>query len=269
MSSATAHDTDDRVILRTQAAVRRFGGLVAVGDVSFELLRGQATGLIGPNGAGKSTMFDLVTGMRPLSSGEIYFRGKRVTTAPAHTRSPMGMARTFQIVRLFQGLTVLENVLLGFHPQFADGVIKSLWAGRSAIALEKQSRERAMEMLEFVGLAHRAGDAIGHLTLGQLRLVDIARALSSSPVLLMMDEPAAGLNDAETDNLAQMLVRLKKDGLTMLVVEHDIDFIMSACDKIVVMDRGIKIADGPPDVVRADENVIAAYIGRRATDAAH
>jgi branched-chain amino acid transport system ATP-binding protein len=256
------------VILKTDNAMRRFGGLVAVNGVSFEVAQGQVTGLIGPNGAGKSTMFDLITGVRPVSSGDIYFRGKCVTTEPPHTRSPMGMARTFQIVRLFHGLTVLENVLLGFHPKFPDGVFRSLLAGRSLFRQERNARSRAMEMLDFVGLAHRAGDVIGHLTLGQLRLVDIARALVSSPVLLMMDEPAAGLNDAETNNLADMIIRLRKEGMTMLVVEHDIDFIMNACDKIVVLDRGTKIADDTPDRVRTDEKVIAAYLGTRATNAA-
>lgn len=257
------------VILKTEGATRRFGGLVAVNAVSFEILRGQAAGLIGPNGAGKSTMFDLITGVRPVSGGEIFFRGQRVTDQPAHTRSPLGMARTFQIVRLFHGLSVLENVLLGFHPKFPDGILASLFSGGKRLELERKARTKAMELLDFVGLADKAGDIIGHLTLGQVRLVDIARALASDPVLLMMDEPAAGLNDAETNNLADMILRLKKEGMTMLVVEHDIDFIMSACDKIVVMDRGTKIADDLPDRVRADENVIAAYIGRRAAHAAH
>lgn len=256
-------------ILEIRNAVRRFGGLVAVNDVSFAAFGGQVTGLIGPNGAGKSTMFDLITGVRPVTSGEVHFRGNRVTEAPPHTRSPMGMARTFQIVRLFHGMTVLENVLLGFHPKFPDGVMRTLFAARTSSVRERGSRERAMELLGFVGLAHRAGDAIGHLSLGQLRLVDIARALASEPALLMMDEPAAGLNDAETRNLLDMILALKKQGVSMLVVEHDIDFIMSACDRIVVMDRGSKIADDVPDKVRADENVIAAYIGRKATNAAH
>jgi ABC-type branched-subunit amino acid transport system ATPase component len=248
--------------------VRRFGGLVAVNSVSFEVARGQVTGLIGPNGAGKSTMFDLITGLRPVSSGDIYFRGRRVTPEPPHTRSPMGMARTFQIVRLFHGLSVLENVLLGLHPKFPDGIIRSLLSGRALHHQERGARSRAMEILDFVGLARHAGDVIGHLTLGQLRLVDIARALASDPVLLMMDEPAAGLNGAETNNLADMLIRLRKDGMTMLVVEHDIDFIMNACDRIVVMDRGTKIADDTPDRVRADEKVIAAYLGKRAANVA-
>ncbi len=265
----TAEIDGQQAILRIDKAVRRFGGLVAVNEVSFQALTGQVTGLIGPNGAGKSTMFDLVTGVRPVTSGDIYFQGQRVTHEPPHTRSPMGMARTFQIVRLFHGMTVLENVLLGQHPKFPDGIVRALFSSRALAAQERRARDRAMELLEFVGLASRASDAIGHLTLGQLRLVDIARALASDPALLMMDEPAAGLNDAETRNLLDMILALKARGMAMLVVEHDIDFIMTACDRIVVMDRGSKIADGTPDAVRTDEKVIAAYIGRKAADATH
>lgn len=261
--------SDDEIMLRTDKVTRRYGGLVAVNEVSFSIRRGEATGLIGPNGAGKSTMFDLVTGMRPLSSGEVFFRGRRVTDEPPHMRSPMGMARTFQIVRLFHGMTVLENVLLGFHPKFPDGVVRSLFKLGSLRRQEAAMRRRTMEYLDFIGLADRADDSIGHLTLGQLRLVDIARALASEPALLMMDEPAAGLNDAETDNLAAMVSRLKREGITMLIVEHDIDFIMNACEKIVVMDRGRKIADDTPDRVRQNEDVIAAYLGGKAAHASH
>ena len=263
----TAFETSP--LLRVENALRRFGGLVAVDRVTFEIPRGQVVGLIGPNGAGKSTMFDLITGVRPVTSGEIHFAGRRVTREPPHARSPRGMARTFQIVRLFHGLSALENVLLGMHPKFPDGIVRSLLAGRGLARQESRARARALEWLDFVGLADRAGDRIAHLTLGQQRLVDVARSLASEPTLLMLDEPAAGLNDAETGNLASMLAGLRKGGLSMLVVEHDIDFIMNACDRIVVMDRGAKIADDIPARVRTDENVIAAYIGRRAAHAAH
>lgn len=254
-------------ILKAESAVKHFGGIVAVNEVSFEVLQGHVVGLIGPNGAGKSTMFDLITGMKTLTAGQIWFKGERVTDAPPHTRSPLGMARTFQIVRLFHGLTVIENVLLGFHARFPDGVLRSLGSLTKLGSQERRAREKAMDLLDYVGLADKAIDQVSHLTLGQLRLVDIARALASDPVLLMMDEPAAGLNDAETDNLGAMVVRLKQGGLSMLLVEHDVDFIMNACDKIVVMDRGSKIAEDTPDRVRADERVIAAYIGKSANDA--
>lgn len=255
-------NSKNEIMLRVENATRRFGGLVAVNNVSFEISTGQVSGLIGPNGAGKSTMFDLITGVRPVSEGDIHFRGICVTQEPPHRRSPMGMARTFQIVRLFNGLTVLENVLLGFHTKFPDGIVRSLFSS-GRMAQEQRSRVKAMELLDFVGLAKCANDRIGHLALGQLRLVDIARALAADPLLLMMDEPAAGLNDAETNNLADMLMRLKKTGMTMLVVEHDIDFIMNACDHIVVMDRGRKIADDVPKKVRINEDVIAAYLGKK------
>ena len=255
-------------LLRLDHITRRFGGLVAVNDVSFEVAPNEVKGLIGPNGAGKSTTFDLVTGVRPPSSGEIFFKGERITDQPAYTRSPMGMARTFQIVRLFNGLSVVENVQLGLHPKFPDGLLRSLANLASLGAQERASRERAMELLAFVGLADRAGHRVDQLTLGQLRLVDIARALAADPVLLMLDEPAAGLNDAETRNLGEMLAVLKKRGLSILLVEHDIDFIMKACDTIVVMDHGMKIADGTPSEVSHDPDVITAYIGRRAANAA-
>lgn len=255
-------------LLKLDRVTRRFGGLIAVNDVSFEINPGEVKGLIGPNGAGKSTTFDLVTGVRPPSSGDVFFRGERVSDRPAYMRSPMGMARTFQIVRLFSGLSVLENVQLGLHPKFPDGIVRSLLSLRALGAQERASRERAMELLAFVGLADRAGHAIDQLTLGQLRMVDIARALAADPILLMLDEPAAGLNDAETLNLGDMLSLLRKRGLSMLLVEHDIDFIMNACDSIVVMDHGVKIADGTPAEIGRNPDVIAAYIGRRAANAA-
>lgn len=255
-------NSKNEIMLKVENTTRRFGGLIAVNNVSFEISRGQVSGLIGPNGAGKSTMFDLITGVRPVSEGDIHFRGICVTQEPPHLRSPMGMTRTFQIVRLFNGLTVLENVLLGFHTKFPDGIMRSLFSS-GHMAQEQRSRVKAMELLDFVGLAQRANDKIGHLTLGQLRLVDIARALAADPLLMMMDEPAAGLNDAETNNLADMLMRLKKTGMTMLVVEHDIDFIMNVCDHIVVMDRGRKIADDVPEKVRINEDVITAYLGKK------
>ncbi len=256
-------------LLKVDRATRTFGGLVAVNELSFGLQQGHITGLIGPNGAGKSTMFNLITGVIPVSSGTIHFDGKDVTQAPSHTRSPMGMARTFQIVRLFEGLSVLENVMLGHHPRMPDGLVRSLLGLPSLRRQERQSRADALRQLEFVGLVHRADEPIGDLALGQQRLVDIARALASEPRLLLLDEPAAGLNDAETDNLAEILAELKKTGITILIVEHDVEFIMNLCDRIVVMDHGSKIAEGTPQAVRSDEAVIEAYLGRKAKDAVH
>ncbi len=256
-------------ILKVDGLYKRFGGLIAINNVSFEIAPGEVKGLIGPNGAGKSTTFDMITGVRPPTSGDIWFKAGRITNQPAHTRSPLGMARTFQIVRLFRGLSVLDNVLMGLQPKFPDGLFASLARLGSLRKQESESRDKAIQLLEFVGLADRAGHPIEALTLGQARLVDIARALASEPQLLMLDEPAAGLNDAETRNLGNMLAILKDRGMTMLLVEHDLDFIMKACDTIVVMDHGVKIADGSPAEVCRNRDVIAAYIGRRAADAEH
>jgi branched-chain amino acid transport system ATP-binding protein len=173
----------------------------------------------------------------------------------------MGMARTFQIVRLFSGLTVLENVMLGFHPQLVDGFIPSLLRFRKVAADERRCAERAMELLQFVGLAQRADDLISHLPHGQQRLVEIARALANDSGILLLDEPAAGLNDEETAGLGRMLRQLNDDGLTILIVEHDVGFIMGLCHRIVVLDHGAKIAEGDAASVQSNQKVIEAYLG--------
>jgi branched-chain amino acid transport system ATP-binding protein len=249
------------VIFALQSGTKRFGGLVAVDNVSFDVQRGHVVGLIGPNGAGKSTTFNLITGVFRLGVGDIFFEGERITEQPVHRRSGAGMTRTFQIIRLFQGLTVLENVMLGFHPRLKDGIVRSLLGLGSVAADERRCKARAMQLLEFVGLAQRADELIGNLPHGQQRLVDIARAIAIEPKMLLLDEPAAGLNDDETINLGLMLRKLSDGGLTILIVEHDIDFIMGLCDKIVVLDHGSKIAEGTPEVIQANQQVIEAYLG--------
>jgi branched-chain amino acid transport system permease protein len=242
-----------------QGAVKRFGGLVAVNDVSFDVRAGEIVGLIGPNGAGKSTMFNLLTGTLSMSAGQVEFLGRNITGLAQQRISRLGMARTFQHVKLRPTMSLLDNVALGAHARARSGVM--------AAGLRLDRREEAQIMAEArrqlarIGLAERAHELAGSLPLGTQRILEIARALAADPVLLVLDEPAAGLRRKEKQALGDLLRKLRDEGVTILIVEHDMDFVMKLVDRLVVMTFGAKLVEGSPAAVRADERVQAAYLG--------
>jgi len=248
-----------RALMRVEAASRNFGGLIAVNKVSFDLNAGEILALIGPNGAGKTTMFNLITGALRASEGRIEFAGKDITRASACSIARGGIARTFQHVKLRPRMSLLDNVLLGAYARTRAGFFAG--ALRLDRAEEEHVRSEAMRQLERVGLGARPFDLAGNLPLGNQRLLEIARALAADPVLLVLDEPAAGLRRQEKLKLAELLRTLRAEGLTILLVEHDMDFVMGLVDRIVVMEFGCKLTEGTPEAVRADARVQEAYLG--------
>ena len=248
-----------QALMRVEAASRNFGGLIAVNKVSFDLNAGEILALIGPNGAGKTTMFNLLTGALRASEGRIEFAGKDITRASACSIARGGIARTFQHVKLRPRMSLLDNVLLGAYARTRAGFFAG--ALRLDRAEEENVRSEAMRQLERVGLGARPFDLAGNLPLGNQRLLEIARALAADPVLLVLDEPAAGLRRQEKLKLAELLRTLRGEGLTILLVEHDMDFVMGLVDRIVVMEFGCKLTEGTPEAVRADARVQEAYLG--------
>jgi branched-chain amino acid transport system permease protein len=247
------------VVLDVQAVRKQFGGLVAVNDVSFQVRAGEILGLIGPNGAGKSTTFNLVTGVLPATSGAVLFRGERIEGLASREIARRGVSRTFQHVKMIPGMTVLENVALGTHLRGSRGVAAAML--RLDRAEERQLLREAERQLQRIGMAEHMHELAGNLALGPQRLMEIARALSADPALLLLDEPAAGLRHKEKQALADVLRQLRDEGLSILLVEHDMDLVMDLTDRIVVMEFGTKLIEGTPDEVQASPAVRAAYLG--------
>jgi branched-chain amino acid transport system permease protein len=246
-------------LLEVKAARKAFGGLVAVNDLSFDMKGGEILGLIGPNGAGKSTVFNLVTGVLSLSGGEVHFRGERIDLLSARAIVLRGLARTFQQVHLLPTMSVIENVAIGAHLRGARGIVSA------ALHLERSEEAKLLAegacQLERVGLGASVCEPAGSLALGQQRLLEIARALCADPVLLLLDEPAAGLRYQEKRSLAELLRKLKSEGMSILLVEHDMDFVMKLVDRLVVMDFGEKLAEGLPQEIQGNPVVLEAYLG--------
>ena len=246
-------------ILSVQGAVKRFGGLIAVNEVSFDVAAGEIIGLIGPNGAGKSTMFNLLACTMPMTSGQVRFMDKNIAGLPQRQVARLGLARTFQHVKLRPHMSLLDNVALGAYARTGAGVLK---AGlRLDRAEEQQVLQEAQRQLARIGLGDRSHEMAGSLPLGTQRILEIARALAADPVLLVLDEPAAGLRRKEKMELGDLLRKLREEGVTILIVEHDMDFVMKLVDRLVVMNFGSKLVEGVPAVVRADARVQAAYLG--------
>jgi branched-chain amino acid transport system permease protein len=251
--------TAGSVLLEVKDARRTFGGLVAVNNVGFTLRAGEIFGLIGPNGAGKSTTFNLVSGVLPLTSGEVWLRGERVDGKGAREIARRGLSRTFQHVKLVPDMTVLENVALGTYLRTRSGTLAAML--RTDRAEEARTLAEAERQLRRVGLGEHLHELAGNLALGPQRLVEIARALASDPALLLLDEPAAGLRHREKQALAEVLRQLKAEGLSLLLVEHDMDFVMNLTDRILVMEFGTPLLEGTPAEIQASEKVRAAYLG--------
>lgn len=256
-------------IIEIKDLTKHFGGLRALEEVSFKVREGSIISVIGPNGAGKTTLFNCLTGLTRPTSGHIYLGEREITGLPPHEIVRHGIARTFQNIRIFKEMTVLENVMVGEHIHIKTGLLSSIIRGRGFKSKEQEAVDLAMEYLGFVGLADSAYTPAFNLSYGDQKRLEIARALATKPDILLLDEPTAGMNPQETSTIMELILRLQKIGKTIILIEHDMKVVMGISEMIVVLDHGVKIAEGTPDAVRMDPLVVEAYLGRGSLVEAH
>ena len=244
----------------------QFGGLVAISDMNFDVGKGEIVSLIGPNGAGKTTAFNVMTGFLAPTKGAVKYGGRDLRGLKPHEIADLGLIRTFQRTSVFPRDTVFDNVLIGLHRQGKLGLLEAILGLPRARASERAQRKRAAELVSWIGLEHRANDLAGSLSYGEQRLVGVALALAAQPKMLLMDEPVSGMNASETHTFVQLIRRIRDSGVTILLVEHDMPMVMSVSDRIVVLNYGRIIAEGPPEEIRTNPAVIEAYLGQSAKD---
>lgn len=248
-------------MLRVSDITQVFGGLTALDNVSLMVRKGDITGVIGPNGAGKTTLFNIITGIYEQTSGTIHLEDRNITGFAPERLARLGMVRTFQNIELFSQMSVLENVMVGLHTRSRSGILACALKLPGHIREERAIRERAMRWLDFVGIADMARIQAGNLPFGKGRLLEIARAMALEPYIILMDEPAAGLNSRETAELASLIRKVRESGITVALVEHDMELVMDVCDHILVLNLGRKLAEGSPREIQENPAVIAAYLG--------